>query len=56
MGLSEFTIRDCVQPRTIDAILDSLGLRSIDILKIDVEGGELAAIQRPRRPSGIHQV
>jgi FkbM family methyltransferase len=33
-----------VQLRTIDAILDSLGLHSIDILKIDVEGGELDAI------------
>lgn len=33
-----------VQLRTIDAILDEVGITSIDILKIDVQGSELAAM------------
>jgi FkbM family methyltransferase len=33
-----------VQLRTIDGMLDEFGLHAIDILKIDVQGGELAAI------------
>jgi FkbM family methyltransferase len=33
-----------VRLRTIDAVLDEVGITSVDILKIDVQGSELAAI------------
>jgi len=38
-----------VELRTIDAVLDELGLHTIDILKIDVQGGEFAAIMGAER-------
>jgi FkbM family methyltransferase len=37
-----------VEARTLDTLIDELGLGSVDLLKIDIEDGELQALQNSR--------
>lgn len=48
----EVTRIDEVQVRTLDEVADELGLERIDLLKVDVEGNELAVLQGARKLLG----
>ena len=37
-----------VRGRTLDTLLDDLGLREVDLLKVDIEGSEFALIESQR--------
>lgn len=47
--LSEPTYQLRVEVRTVDEVLQSLGISTVDFIKLDVEGAELAALQGAAR-------
>ena len=48
-ALPQSTHEVCVATRRIDDVLDTLGISRVDFIKLDVEGGELAALQGATR-------